>query len=285
MILSLGTVQLGVRYGVNNGTGMLNEADAQELLKTAWSAGFSMLDTSSEYGLAEQRIGEFRARHPGTFKVVAKYNAEYSPDVIEALKAQSRARMGMVDYSMVYSVGGSIAALDRAAADGVSVYTVEEAEAATGFKMVQVPGSILDGRMDEMIFRLQERGQMVLVRSLLVQGLLAANPNIGPQGNTGNAEFVTEGMAAVARLRKIAADYEMSVVEMAVRWAWELDPDVAIIGCETPEQAWQTGEYWKRGPLPKDLVNWVKEIRREIPEVVYSPVKWGQRYDFTPYTA
>lgn len=282
MKLSLGTVQLGLAYGINNTTGVLSDEQAEALLEAAWRAGFTMLDTSSEYGLAEERIGRFLHSHPDAFEICAKYNASYPKETIEKLQAQSITRMGKIDYRVYYCVDFDVTKLEAGTAEGVSVYRAEEAEAiADNFKMVQVPASILDGRMDEEIKKLQAKGKTVLIRSVMLQGLLAADYREGPKGNVGNGEFIRKAMGYVYTLQAIGAEYGMTLPEMAVRWVWEIRPDVAIVGCETAAQAIDVGKFWRRGPMPKDVVRRVKYIRAKVPEIVISPRMWEQTYDFT----
>jgi aryl-alcohol dehydrogenase-like predicted oxidoreductase len=184
---------------------------------------------------------------------------------------------------MNYCVDVDVGSVEQAGADGVSVYSVEEAATVLDlhYDMVQVPSSILDGRMDGMIPKLQRRGMRVAVRSGLLQGLLASEPGEMPAGNVGNSSFVKSAWAYLTGLRGIGARYGMGVVEMAVRWMYYVRPDIVIIGCEHSEQARHIGNYFLKGTLPNDLVDDVLELREGIPEVVISPRTWGQRYDFT----
>lgn len=242
MVLALGTAQLGLAYGVNNNRGVLTDEQAKELLDAAHGAGFTMLDTSSTYGLAEERIGAYLRSHFDAFTVMARNQHGY-----------------------------------------VSVYTKDEADALDGgsYQCIQMPGSILDGRMDWEIARQQNMGKKVLVRSLLLQGLLAWPEGRELSGNLGNAEFVEAAKPVLDRLREIGVRYHMSVVEMAVRWAWHLSPDVAIFGAESPEQVRDIGKYFRRGGLPYMMVNEVLAFRTNVPGIVISPRQWGQQYAFT----
>lgn len=287
MKLSLGTVQLGVAYGVNNAVGALSDAQAAAVLVAAVESGFTMVDTSTDYGLALERIGRFLRARPGALEVVAKFHAAESPAMIARLYAQCCDLLGQApDYSLLWTSGQDIAALGPSAGawlvDGVTVYDVEEAEAVgPDFGMVQVPASCLDGRMDAEIPHLQAKGKTVLVRSLLLQGLLAADPDAGPVGHHNCPELAALARPYLRGLREIAQDYGMGVPELAVRWAWQLDCDVAIVGGETPEQVREIGMAWARGPLPVDLVHAVLALRESVPLVVISPRMWGQRFDFT----
>ena len=48
--LSLGTVQLGVSYGINNQSGKPDRTQAFGILDTALTNGISALDTAAAYG-------------------------------------------------------------------------------------------------------------------------------------------------------------------------------------------------------------------------------------------
>lgn len=281
MRLSLGTAQLGVDYGVNNAVGYLSDDQADAVLEAAADSGFTMVDVSYDYGTAPERIGRFLRRRPGALSVVLKVHADLSPERIREVQAKCRELIGEVAYTMLWTSGQDITALGPMT-DGVSVNTVEEAEDASDtFLFIQVPASVLDGRMDEEITRLQSKGVTVQVRSLLLQGLLAAHPKTGPAGCYGNPSLPGEAMPYLLALRKIADDFSMSVVELAVRWVWEIFPDVAIIGAETPGQVREIAEAWKRGPLPQEAVTRALALREDVPELVISPRMWAQSFDFT----
>ena len=55
--LSLGTVQLGVSYGINNQSGKPDRTQAFGILDTALTNGISALDTAAAYGDSEQSSG------------------------------------------------------------------------------------------------------------------------------------------------------------------------------------------------------------------------------------
>ena len=58
MILSLGTAQLGLKYGIANRVGMLSTRQAFEILDAAWRNDIHALDTAPSYGKSEERIGK-----------------------------------------------------------------------------------------------------------------------------------------------------------------------------------------------------------------------------------
>jgi aryl-alcohol dehydrogenase-like predicted oxidoreductase len=55
----LGTVQLGMPYGLNRTNTMPSQKQALLILEKAWETGINTFDTARAYGLAEERLGMF----------------------------------------------------------------------------------------------------------------------------------------------------------------------------------------------------------------------------------
>ena len=281
MELALGTAQIGIAYGVNNAVGCPSDSEAAAVLAAAADSGFTMVDTSFDYGLAMSRIGQFLKKRPRAFKVMVKYRGLLLPDAIRERQAYVQETMP-VDYTLLWTSGEDVSKLDPALADGVAVHTAEEAEAVPdGFDIIQFPASILDGRMEWDIRRQQRRGRTVIVRSLLLQGLLMTDPEIGPVGHHRSPELSVAARPYLQGIRRIATAHGVGVLEIAVRWVWYFMPDIAVIGAETPEQVLEIAQAWKRGPLPFEIGNEILALRENIPELVISPRMWNQQYHFT----
>ena len=58
MKLALGTVQFGLRYGVNNQSGIPNNKEISLILEHAKINGINTLDSATAYGNAEIKLGE-----------------------------------------------------------------------------------------------------------------------------------------------------------------------------------------------------------------------------------
>lgn len=59
--LTLGTVQLGIPYGINNKYGMPTFSQSEEILQTAIDHGVVSFDTAKGYGKSEAVLGQFFA--------------------------------------------------------------------------------------------------------------------------------------------------------------------------------------------------------------------------------
>ena len=58
-VLSLGTVQLGLSYGINNADGKPSQETANAILNAALEGGINTLDTAGAYGDSEVVIGNW----------------------------------------------------------------------------------------------------------------------------------------------------------------------------------------------------------------------------------
>jgi aryl-alcohol dehydrogenase-like predicted oxidoreductase len=61
--LILGTVQLGVNYGINNSEGKPSLAKSFDILNMAYENGIRTLDTAEAYGNAQEVIGAFHEKY------------------------------------------------------------------------------------------------------------------------------------------------------------------------------------------------------------------------------
>jgi len=66
--LTLGTVQLGLQYGIANKDGKPTAENAQSLLQTALNLGINSFDTAASYGNCENLIGDSFNRKLGRAK-------------------------------------------------------------------------------------------------------------------------------------------------------------------------------------------------------------------------
>lgn len=82
--MSLGTVQLGLDYGINNENGMPEEKASHEILKTAIDGGINVIDTASDYGRSETVIGDFLMSNTGHKPtIVTKFTINKNADKLK----------------------------------------------------------------------------------------------------------------------------------------------------------------------------------------------------------
>lgn len=201
--LGLGTVQLGLPYGVSNRSGQPSEDEAAAILACALNSGIGTIDTAPAYGNAEGVLGRLLPAG-ATVRIVTKTPPLAGSEVTEeecaavrrsAERSLERLRRDRLDALLVHH--GSELALpggERLAAAllelrdaglvrrlGASVYDRAELDAARErlpLDLVQLPLNAFDQRFlrDGTLELLESEGVAVHVRSAFLQGLLLMEP-------------------------------------------------------------------------------------------------------------
>jgi len=185
--LILGTAQFQSGYGVVRDTEQAHQSDGVDILELAARLGIAALDTAPAYGRAEDTIGQSRCGLP----VHTKLNPKRSPaeslsqslqdlrrDCVDVLYIHDSAEV-LRPESRVVAFASELVG-ERVGSLGASVYDLPEFEAAVDdprIGVVQVPLNLFDRRLtQDLIASASSTGTIVYVRSVLLQGILAADP-------------------------------------------------------------------------------------------------------------
>ncbi len=205
--IGLGTVQLGLKYGNQSHLPLMEDDVAQGILNQALSLGINFFDTAYDYGLSESRLGvAFSAVHsaltistkvPKASRDIWSDSDKYFNFVTEKVK-QSLGRLKLTSLKLLQfhqcdveflSHPGVHSAFSRLLKSGlcdeigISVYTIEEAEAAmtsSSVSNLQVPINILDRRFysPTLIAECNQKGIGLIGRSVFLQGILVPNASL-----------------------------------------------------------------------------------------------------------
>ena len=254
----LGTVQLGMPYGVANRRGQPPEAVAEEIVRAAWNGGVRFFDTAQAYGESESVLGScLRCIHPeraaDTPNVITKIDPGLEPrDTSTVLEEVDRSfeRLGVPElYGLMLhreswldfignglgELADSLKARGKIRYFGVSVYSMERAFQAVdteGIDLIQLPFNVLDQRAAETGFFpvAKARGKQVFIRSVYLQGLLLMKPD----------RLSVEMAFARAALERFAVFSEQQGVPpqlAAVAFVRSQAPEAfCVLGAETVEQ-------------------------------------------------
>lgn len=271
--LILGTVQLGLPYGIANATGKPDQQAANAIVATAWEQGVKTFDTAQGYGNSETVLGEaLQACHArDQAQVITKLSPALPPSgaEIEQSLSISRERLGVKRFfcvmlhreehlSLLDDYVGETLRRQRAAGRlehiGVSVYTPEKALQALRHPLVdivQIPASLLDRRCETAgVFALAERtGKQLHVRSAFLQGVLLMPPQRIPDN-------LRELRPAVEVFQQACAAAEIRPAVAALLWLHARHPDASILfGAETAAQVRDNvnPQVWKHGLEPAFL--------------------------------
>lgn len=262
-VLSLGTVQLGMDYGIHNASGKPSLETAFRILDAAMDAGINTLDTAAGYGNSEEVIGAWLKTVPEMRRpfIVTKA-AKLDHSSLDALRADlrsrvesSKKRLGLTqlpllmlhhcedylcDKENVKTVFAELKASGDIRYSGISAYSNHDYGelAASGFDAVQIPVNIFDwGQIENGgLQKLKDSGMMIFVRSVYLQGLVFQDPETIPE----RMAFCKE---TLQKFRCLCEKYSLSPATLALSYALSL-PGVTslVLGSETVEQVQQNAQ-------------------------------------------
>lgn len=298
--LVLGSVQLGLAYGIANKTGKPSNDDALALVRRAADAGIRGFDTARAYGDSEERLGRaLRGREVFTVTKLSPL-ADLPPDAardavraaVDSSIAQSCAALGlsrlpclllhravhMTDHDgaiwwrlLEHLRDGTVERL------GVSVQSPREALAAlanSAIRHIQMPFNLLDWRWREAgvpAACLTRPGVTVHTRSVFLQGLLAADdPVLWPR-----IEGV-DAVAVLATLRGLVRDLgRESLADLCLAYVRGQDfVDGVVVGMETAEQLDLNLHLAAKRPLEPEECAVVADRVPRLPEQLLDPAQW-----------
>ena len=194
--LILGTVQMGLPYGINNSNGQISLDDSLAILKYAFDSGIETLDSAEAYGNAHQAIGAFHSKYPTKrFKVITKLPNQTNENIItkvagylDELKVDQLYALLFHSFSSFKKGWGNFHALRKLKVDGkikkigVSVYTnaeVEEVMINEEIDIIQVPFNLFDNTnlRGDIFEKAKSKGKTIHTRSALLQGLFFRDIN------------------------------------------------------------------------------------------------------------
>jgi len=189
----LGTVQLGLDYGINNTRGKPSSEQALQILQSAYSNGIQTLDTAEAYGNAHEIIGNYHRQNSSQrFEVITKCNAETllasktkfkdqlirNLDELEVDRLNSYLFHSFEQYQQFehWDILETFLAQDKIGKIGVSVYFNNQVNAVaedSRIGLVQLPFNLLDNNSYRgmALSILKEHGKEVHTRSVFLQGL------------------------------------------------------------------------------------------------------------------
>lgn len=260
--LSLGTVQLGVNYGINNSTGKPDQRAAFDILNCAVENGITALDTAAAYGDSEQVIGQWLHSEARTIPFVMTKAKHLDHSSLSALRTslreqveQSKRRLGLEqlpllmlhscdeylgDEENVKTVFDELKANGDIRFSGISAYAHHDYSkiADSGFDATQIPLNVFDWRQIDNggLEKLEDSGMMVFVRSVYLQGLVFKKPEeLDPR-----MEYCRHTLETY---QELCRQYALSPATLALSYALSL-PGVTslVLGSETVEQVQQNIE-------------------------------------------
>ncbi|MDP6178272.1 MAG: aldo/keto reductase [Desulfatiglandales bacterium] len=256
--LVLGTVQLGMNYGIANRAGQPGMDLAVDIVKTAWESDVRYFDTAQAYGDSERVLGEcFKRMSFGNGNEEPAVISKLDPDidlsrveevlnrVDESIERLGQNRLWGLMLHRESSLGYGEKILTQVARRlksenkienfGISVYSPEKAIEALHMDeidIVQLPFNVFDQRAFKGgVFRMaRERNRKVFVRSVYLQGFLLLDTNQVP-------DELAFSRGALRKFISIAKDSQTPPKLLALAFVVQGAHDAMfVIGSENPEQ-------------------------------------------------
>jgi aryl-alcohol dehydrogenase-like predicted oxidoreductase len=281
--ISLGTVELGLDYGVPVAGEHLRPAaeEAARLLNRALDLGVNFIDTARSYGASEEVIGRALKSRRKEYLLATKLapireEGQSDRELREQVKASivtslQALQTDVIDLLQshhtpveVVAAGRVVEAMKEAQAAGyvrfigASTYG-EEAPLAVledgRFDTLQVAYSPVDRTLEERVLPLaQQKSIGVIVRSVLLRGVLTHRYKFIP-------DALADLRAAIERLSALVGDETSSLPEMAYRFVLD-NPAVstALVGTARLEELEAALGFAGKGVLSPELAARIRQI-------------------------
>lgn len=295
--MTLGTVQLGLNYGIANTEGKPDLEKAFAILDKANEMDVDCIDTAAAYGDSEKVIGSW----------IKKKNIDR-----EKLSISTKFKLGdispeAVEYNLMESVEMSLAALGTDYVDfllmhdaseydkyGTQINTAIEklmnrgwvkAAGASGYDYAgiktildndmysafQIPVNMLDYRITGTKAAEQLKSKTVFVRSVYLQGLFFMNT----ENLCGNLRQI---VPFIKKIRKIADEYDFSVARLAIGYVNSLDyVDSLVVGADNPGHVSDNVKLVNSPKFAGDMMYKIKTELQGAPDWLFYPWLWDKK--------
>ncbi len=296
--LGLGTVQLGLNYGIANRLGKPNKEDAYQILSAAISGGVNFFDTARKYGDSEIILGEYFSRlRPKENVIYCSKISNISTEISNVKELQvyinnqinqtlNHLRISKLPFYMLHDskdlkiynkkiieILNELKDEGKIANFGVSVYTEDDVKNVLQFddiSVIQIPINIFNSKLhiEGYIKELAEKKIFIIARSIFLQGLFFLEPE----------EVKLKVPAAeqpMKELREFAKKIRLSIDELALGYVKSI-PEIStiIIGAETPAQVKRNISLFNETMLSRTIIEDLGNLFANLPNNVVNPSLW-----------
>ena len=254
--LALGTVQLGLEYGVANKEGKPSQGASNEIISYVSIKGINCLDTAQAYGNSEEVVG-VASKDLTDIHIISKVKSDiFRNEIIDSvelsLKKLYRKKLFALllhDSRLLYDWRkedsnrvNELKEKGYVEYFGVSIYTCKDFELALENKnidIIQIPYNIFDQRaLDEKWFeKAEKKNKLIFIRSIYLQGLLLMEAKEAEIRVKGSFDLIKELDMYCNKLGLSRNELAFSFVNSTCR------DSIMLFGCETIGQAKENIEW------------------------------------------
>jgi len=298
--ITLGTVQLGLDYGIANSTGKPSFENALEILSLATECGINVFDTAPAYGNSENIIGSYisslppKTRRPIVVTKIPEIKCDedstsesiYEEMESSVLRSIDNLHLESIPICLLHNAANltlyngkvieSLAKLkENGLVDkiGVSIYSPDDVRAFLQYDyldVIQVPFNIFDQRLirEELLQELNKRNTIIFARSIFLQGLFFIDHKSVPPHLKKARKFLQD-------LRTLSEESGIEINRLAFSYARDR-PEITslVLGVETIEQLRDNLSLLNYPPLSSDVTSKIEECFANVPEEIVNPSKW-----------
>ncbi|MCB0686378.1 MAG: aldo/keto reductase [Saprospiraceae bacterium] len=297
--LMLGTVQLGLNYGISNLDGLPEVEKSIQLLDQAMSLGINTLDTARAYGQSEEVISRFlKKRTPELpVNIISKFVIDNQNRDLESIWNQveesvrkslqilqlpkltgclfHRSLTNNLDVLVgilpeIFNRLKESGLVDRTGFSAFSPDDIKYILEIPNVEIVQLPFNVFDQRMlvAGYLRDLKKRNILVVARSVFLQGLFFMNPDSLP-------EELAEAAPHIRKLHEFSARYNISLAQVAIVFVRDQpDIDCLVLGALNSQQVSEIVELFQ---APKLTGEQMKILNDQFPvdnKLIITPAYW-----------
>jgi len=295
--LTLGTVQFGLKYGINNKSGKPSLERSLEMLELAYQLGISTFDTAFAYGDGEEILGRFIEKNG--LKKKARVISKLRPNILDEETRDSKYNIvkweiekslkklnldvleGYLFHTPAYIYDDELVeALKRCKEEGliknfgVSIYEEKDALYAAqhvSVDYIQIPYSIFDQRLDKTDFftYAAKNNVKVFARSAFLQGLILMESSEIPDHLSVAKKYLDQFDSIIKKhnYSRLEAAFLFSLCHKGI--------DCVVFGVDTADQLKQDFDIANMNQ--KDFSECLRELRNNffnIEKSIIFPSLW-----------
>jgi aryl-alcohol dehydrogenase-like predicted oxidoreductase/spore coat polysaccharide biosynthesis protein SpsF (cytidylyltransferase family) len=304
--LVLGGVQFGMNYGINNSIGKPTNDEVEKILKTAIKHGIKHIDTARSYGSSENLIGSYvNHKHRKKISISTKLSSlDGCPDDSDhetvrtyiresILSSCMNLKCSQIDYLLLHRVeqlykwGDTlIESLQELKIEGfidkigASVQNINELNNMLdneNIMLIQMPFNIIDRRWDGLIDKIKkikkQRGLIIHVRSVFLQGLLLTQDKEKWQrANVNNPHEIIEWLGKMS-----LSHGNNSLIELCLSFVRSQNwIDGIVVGVETEMQLLENLKIFSMPLMNQDDILSIITTNPIISNDTLDPSNWSK---------
>lgn len=285
--LTIGTVQFGMPYGINNKIGQVSQTQVFELLDLAYANEIDTFDTAANYGEACQVLKQYlKLRPQNKLKIYSKFitqQQEVTAAIEECFYSLELSQLEGIyfhrfdDYQKFskWDLLKQYLSHQKIKHVGVSLYNLEELKICiedSRIDLIQIPFNVLDNHYQkiELLKKAKRRGKKIVARSVYLQGAFFLDEN--------QLELKFKELAPlIAQVKGLADSYQLTYQDLLLRYVITRPYiDEVVVGLESKEQLLANIQSAQKNQINSDLVMQIESLSIP-PTTLLNPASWGKQ--------